>query len=72
MGFQIKNDWNYQSFLFGGDEENRTPVRNLFLRDNLRVQPTDELFLFPRGPSAGFGSSSFMELKSLSGAKLNR
>ncbi len=58
--------------MIGGDEENRTPVRNLFLRDNLRVQSTDELFLFPRGPSTGFGSSSFMELKSLSDAKLDQ
>ena len=67
-----KTTGSFQSFLFGGDEENRTPVRSLFLRDNLRVQSTDELFLFPRGPSTGFGSSSFIRLKSLAGAKLNR
>ena len=72
MHCQIKNDWNLPVVLFGGDEENRTPVRNLVLRDNLRVQSTDELFLFPRGPSTGVGSSSFIRLKSLAGAKLNR
>ena len=49
--------------VFGGDEGNRTLVRNLLLRDNLRVQSTDELFLFPRGPSTGFGSSSFIKIK---------
>ena len=59
-------------FSVGGDEENRTPVRNLVLRDNLRVQSTDELFLFPHSPSTGVGSSIFIRFKSLAGAKLNR
>ena len=52
-----------EGLIFGGDEENRTPVRNLFLRDNLRVQSVVGLFQFPRHLLTDCGSCSFMKIK---------